>query len=122
MSFPNPCELASWTTSGISTLHKFRSAACHWRIPRQTASQNRRIDAARTHKSNPGTFRPAPPTARTENKLVGLMAQGSGDMVSEGIVIVLACGVAVLLTNTQTLDPGRNSIESQVNGALPTRP
>lgn len=52
-----------------------------------------------------------------EKRLVSLLTQGMADMIGPAIVIVLARGVAVIMTNTQTLDTVLNSMERLVSGA-----
>lgn len=53
----------------------------------------------------------------SEKRLVSLITQGMADMMGPAIVIVLARGVAVIMTNTQTLDTVLNSMERLVSGA-----
>lgn len=52
-----------------------------------------------------------------EKQIVGLIGRGAADMIGPAIVILLARGVAVLMTNTQTLDTVLNGMESLVSGA-----
>lgn len=52
-----------------------------------------------------------------EKRLVSLITQGAADMIGPAIVILLARGVAVLMTNTQTLDTVLNAMENLVSGA-----
>ncbi|MPV38425.1 YfcC family protein [Georgenia subflava] len=52
-----------------------------------------------------------------EKRLVSLVTQGMGDMMGPAIVIVLARGVAVIMSNTQTLDTVLNAMEQAVSGA-----
>lgn len=52
-----------------------------------------------------------------EKRLVGLLTSGAGDMIGPCLVIMLARGVAVLMTNTQTLDTVLNGMENLVDGA-----
>lgn len=52
-----------------------------------------------------------------EKELVGLIQRGMGDMIGPALVIVLARGVAVILTNTETLDTVLFAMESLVSGA-----
>lgn len=52
-----------------------------------------------------------------EKRLVGLIVGGAGDMLGPAAVIMLARGVAVLMTNTQTLDTVLNAMEHAVSGA-----
>lgn len=52
-----------------------------------------------------------------EKRTVSLIAQGMSDMVTPAIVIVLARGVSVVMTNTQTLDTALSSMEQAVSGA-----
>jgi uncharacterized ion transporter superfamily protein YfcC len=53
----------------------------------------------------------------SEKRLVSLITQGMADMIGPAIVIVLARGVAVIMTNTQTLDTVLHSMERLVSGA-----
>ncbi|GGK37499.1 C4-dicarboxylate ABC transporter [Nocardia camponoti] len=52
-----------------------------------------------------------------EKDIVSLITRGAGDMVGPAIVIMLARGVSVIMTNTETLDTVLNAMESLVNGA-----
>ncbi|WP_277832069.1 YfcC family protein [Speluncibacter jeojiensis] len=52
-----------------------------------------------------------------EKKLVSLITRGVGDMVGPAIVILLAQGVSVIMTNTQTIDTALNAMENLVSGA-----
>jgi uncharacterized ion transporter superfamily protein YfcC len=52
-----------------------------------------------------------------EKRIVQLIQRGAGDMMGPAIVILLARGVAVIMTNTQTLDTVLNSMEQFVSGA-----
>lgn len=52
-----------------------------------------------------------------EKRLVALISQGMSDMIGPAIVIVLARGVSVIMTNTQTLDTALHSMEQLVAGA-----
>lgn len=52
-----------------------------------------------------------------EKRIVSLISQGMSDMIGPAIVIVLARGVSVVMTNTQTLDTALNSMEQLVSGA-----
>ncbi|MFE3542904.1 YfcC family protein [Nocardia sp. NPDC059177] len=52
-----------------------------------------------------------------EKETVSLITRGAGDMVGPAIVILLARGVSVIMTNTQTLDTVLNAMESLVDGA-----
>ncbi|QGN34984.1 hypothetical protein [Microlunatus sp. Gsoil 973] len=51
-----------------------------------------------------------------EKRIVSLISQGAADMIGPSIVILLARGVAVLMTNTQTLDTVLNAMENLVSG------
>lgn len=52
-----------------------------------------------------------------EKQIVRLIGQGAADMIGPAMVILLAQGVAVIMTNTQTLDTILNSMERLVSGA-----
>ncbi|MFD4459596.1 YfcC family protein [Nocardia sp. NPDC058480] len=52
-----------------------------------------------------------------EKQTVSLITRGAGDMVGPAIVILLARGVSVIMTNTQTLDTVLNAMEQLVDGA-----
>jgi uncharacterized ion transporter superfamily protein YfcC len=52
-----------------------------------------------------------------EGRIVQLIGRGMGDMIGPALVIVLARGVAVIMTNTQTLDTVLNAMERAVSGA-----
>jgi len=52
-----------------------------------------------------------------EKKIVSLITRGAGDMVGPAIVILLARGVSVIMTNTETLDTILNAMEQLVSGA-----
>ncbi|HYN94957.1 MAG TPA: hypothetical protein VES42_14000 [Pilimelia sp.] len=52
-----------------------------------------------------------------EGKLVSLIQRGMADMIGPAIVIALARGVAVIMTNTQTLDTVLHYMERAVEGA-----
>ncbi len=52
-----------------------------------------------------------------EKQAVKLIVAGAADMISPAIVIMLAAGVSVIMTNTQTLDTILNSMELLVSGA-----
>jgi uncharacterized ion transporter superfamily protein YfcC len=52
-----------------------------------------------------------------EKKLVGLIARGAADMIGPAIVILLARGVSVIMTNTDTLDTVLHAMENAVTGA-----
>ena len=52
-----------------------------------------------------------------EKKIVSLITRGAGDMVGPAIVILLARGVSVIMTNTETLDTILNAMEQMVSGA-----
>ncbi|HEY8474691.1 MAG TPA: hypothetical protein VIL37_18980 [Natronosporangium sp.] len=51
-----------------------------------------------------------------EQKLVSLIQRGMADMIGPAIVIVLARGVAVIMSNTQTLDTVLHAMEQAVSG------
>jgi len=51
-----------------------------------------------------------------EREIVKLITQGAADMIGPSLVIVLAAGVSVIMTNTQTLDTILNSVEQVVRG------
>lgn len=51
-----------------------------------------------------------------EKKLVSLITAGIGDMIGPAIVIALARGVSVIMTNTQTLDTVLHAMENLVDG------
>ena len=52
-----------------------------------------------------------------EKDVVRLMIQGASDMLGPAIVIMLAAGVSVIMTNTKTLDTILNSMEQLTSGA-----
>ena len=52
-----------------------------------------------------------------EKETVRLIAAGAADMLGPAMVILLAGGVSVIMTNTQTLDTILNSMEQLVSGA-----
>jgi uncharacterized ion transporter superfamily protein YfcC len=52
-----------------------------------------------------------------EGKLVGLIGRGAADMIGPAIVILLARGVSVIMTNTETLDTVLHAMENAVTGA-----
>jgi len=52
-----------------------------------------------------------------ERETVRLIAAGAADMLGPAMVILLAGGVSVIMTNTQTLDTILNSMEQLVRGA-----
>ena len=54
-----------------------------------------------------------------EKQIVRLIAAGASDMMSPALVVLLAGGVSVIMTNTKTLDTILNSMEHLVNGASP---
>jgi uncharacterized ion transporter superfamily protein YfcC len=54
-----------------------------------------------------------------EKRIVRLIAAGASDMMSPALVVLLAGGVSVIMTNTKTLDTILNSMEHLVNGASP---
>lgn len=56
-------------------------------------------------------------TRMGEKRLVSLFTTGAGDMIGPALVIMLARGVAVLMTNTQTLSTVLNAMENLVDGA-----
>jgi uncharacterized ion transporter superfamily protein YfcC len=51
-----------------------------------------------------------------EKEVVRLIAAGASDMMGPALVVLLAGGVSVLMTNTQTLDTILNSMEQLVSG------
>ncbi len=52
-----------------------------------------------------------------EKETVRLIAAGASDMMGPALVVLLAGGVSVIMTNTQTLDTILNSMEQLVSGA-----
>lgn len=52
-----------------------------------------------------------------EKELVRLIAAGAADMMGPALVVLLAGGVSVIMTNTQTLDTILHSMERMVSGA-----
>ena len=52
-----------------------------------------------------------------EKQVVKLIAQGASDMMGPALVILLAAGVSVIMTNTQTLDTILYSMEQLTSGA-----
>ncbi len=52
-----------------------------------------------------------------ERETVRLIGQGAADMIGPAIVILLAAGVSVIMTNTQTLDTILHSMEQVIGGA-----
>jgi uncharacterized ion transporter superfamily protein YfcC len=52
-----------------------------------------------------------------EKETVRLIAAGASDMMGPAMVVLLAGGVSVIMTNTQTLDTILNSMEQLVSGA-----
>ncbi len=52
-----------------------------------------------------------------EKEIVRLIAAGAADMMGPAMVVLLAGGVSVIMTNTQTLDTILNSMEQLVSGA-----
>jgi uncharacterized ion transporter superfamily protein YfcC len=52
-----------------------------------------------------------------EREIVRLIAAGASDMMGPAMVILLAGGVSVILTNTQTLDTILNAMEQLITGA-----
>ena len=53
-----------------------------------------------------------------EKEIVRLIAAGAADMMGPAMVVLLAGGVSVIMTNTQTLDTILNSMEQLVSGAV----
>ena len=51
-----------------------------------------------------------------EKEIVRLIAAGAADMMGPAMVVLLAGGVSVIMTNTQTLDTILNSMEQLVSG------
>jgi len=54
-----------------------------------------------------------------EKDIVRLIGAGASDMMGPAMVVLLAGGVSVIMTNTQTLDTILNSMEHAVSGASP---
>lgn len=52
-----------------------------------------------------------------EGKIVSLIGRGAADMIGPAIVILLARGVSVIMTNTDTLDTVLHAMETVVDGA-----
>ena len=52
-----------------------------------------------------------------EREIVRLIAAGASDMLGPALVVLLAGGVSVIMTNTQTLDTVLHSMEQFVSGA-----
>ncbi len=52
-----------------------------------------------------------------EAKIVSLIGRGAADMIGPAIVILLARGVSVIMTNTETLDTVLHAMERAVEGA-----
>jgi uncharacterized ion transporter superfamily protein YfcC len=52
-----------------------------------------------------------------EKETVRLIGAGAADMISPALVVLLAGGVSVIMTNTQTLDTILNSMEQLVSGS-----
>lgn len=52
-----------------------------------------------------------------EKEIVRLIAAGASDMMSPAMVMLLAGGVSVIMTNTQTLDTILNAMEQLITGA-----
>jgi uncharacterized ion transporter superfamily protein YfcC len=52
-----------------------------------------------------------------ERETVRLIGAGAADMITPALVVLLAGGVSVIMTNTQTLDTVLNSMEQMVSGA-----
>jgi uncharacterized ion transporter superfamily protein YfcC len=52
-----------------------------------------------------------------EKEVVRLITRGAADMLGPAMVILLAAGVSVIMTNTQTLDTILNSMEQLTSGA-----
>lgn len=52
-----------------------------------------------------------------EKEIVRLIAAGASDMMGPALVVLLAGGVSVIMTNTQTLDTILNSLEHLVSGS-----
>ncbi|UJP40517.1 YfcC family protein [Cellulomonas palmilytica] len=51
-----------------------------------------------------------------EGRIVSLIGRGAADMIGPAIVILLARGVSVIMTNTETLDTVLNAMERAVEG------
>jgi uncharacterized ion transporter superfamily protein YfcC len=52
-----------------------------------------------------------------EREIVRLIGAGASDMIGPALVVLLAGGVSVIMTNTQTIDTVLNSMEHLVGGA-----
>ncbi len=52
-----------------------------------------------------------------ESTIVSLIGRGAADMIGPAIVILLARGVSVIMTNTETLDTVLHAMERAVEGA-----
>lgn len=52
-----------------------------------------------------------------EREIVRLIASGASDMMGPAMVILLAGGISVIMTNTQTLDTILNAMEQLITGA-----
>lgn len=52
-----------------------------------------------------------------EGRIVSLIGRGAADMIGPAIVILLARGVSVIMTNTDTLDTVLHAMETLVDGA-----
>jgi uncharacterized ion transporter superfamily protein YfcC len=52
-----------------------------------------------------------------EKEIVRLIAAGASDMMGPAMVILLAGGVSVIMTNTQTLGTILNAMEQLITGA-----
>lgn len=52
-----------------------------------------------------------------ERETVRLIGQGAADMIGPAIVILLAAGVSVIMTNTRTLDTILHAMEQAISGA-----
>ncbi len=52
-----------------------------------------------------------------EKEIVRLIAAGAADMLGPAMVVLLAGGVSVMMTNTETLDTILNAMENLISGA-----
>ncbi len=61
-----------------------------------------------------------------EKEIVRLIAAGAADMLGPAMVVLLAGGVSVIMTNTETLDTILHAMENLISGAsaaaLPSSP
>lgn len=54
-----------------------------------------------------------------ESTIVSLIGRGAADMIGPAIVILLARGVSVIMTNTETLDTVLHAMERAVEAPPP---